>query len=270
MRPITQSQINQSGIPPQFIEPNSFSRYPWLIALQSTRLGGVSEGAYASLNLGINTQDSVESVRENTRRLCTAAGINPESIVSSEQVHGTEILAAEKPGRYHGYDAFMTDKRDLFLCIFTADCYPVLLFDQRHRAVGAVHAGWKGSAGRIVMKTIAAMQQCFNTLPAECIASIGTGISADAYEVDLEVARNFLPDECQRRPSEQQEEKYMLDLSMVNYRQLLASGIPASNIERSQFCSFADSDLFFSYRRDHGQTGRMASIIGIRSMEMTA
>jgi YfiH family protein len=249
---------------PEYIVPHSFRQFGELIALQSTRTGGVSKGPYAALNLGINTRDSAEMVHENTLRLCAAAGINPERLVSSEQVHGTEILTAEKPGRYQGYDAFITGKTDLHLCIFTADCYPVLIFDPRHHATGAVHAGWKGSAGRIVMKTVAAMQKNFNSIPAECFAYIGTGISSAAYEVGLDVAREFPSDSCLPSPFSTDEGRYMLDLGMVNCRQLIDSGIPAQNIERSQFCSFGDSSMFFSYRRDNGITGRMVSIIGVR------
>ena len=93
----------------------------------------------------------------------------------------------------------------------------------------------------------------------------GTGISANAYEVDNEVANEFPPDTCKRSPLFPDKEKYLLDLAMVNYQQLLASGIPASNIERSSFCSYGDEELFFSYRRDQGKTGRMVSLIGVGS-----
>jgi hypothetical protein len=261
---MTTNKIIPTGVPPKYIIPDCFLEFSQLIALQTTRSGGVSHEPYSSLNLGINTEDCPQQVHENNLRLCTTVGINPERIVSSEQVHGTEILYAETPGRYYGYDAFITDRKNLYLCIYTADCYPVLLFDPYHNAVGAVHAGWKGSAGRIVMKTIEHMQTKFNSIPAECFAFIGTGISAEAYEVGPEVAKEFPQKHCQHSTLSQNEKKYMLDLSMVNYQQLIASGIPALNIERSPYCSYRDSDLFFSYRRDNGKTGRMASIIGIR------
>ncbi len=249
---------------PEYIVPDCFREYQGLIALQSTRKGGVSNGEYFSLNLGSNTGDRSDLVDENTRRLCAAAGINPEQLVRSDQVHGTEILSAEKPGRYHGYDSLITDKNNLFLCIFTADCYPVLLYDPQHHASGAIHAGWKGTAGQIVVKTVAAMTSRFQSIPAECFAYIGTGISANVYEVDKEIAKGFPPDTSTRSPFAPDEEKYLLDLGMVNYQQLLASGIPASNIEMSPFCSYRNSNLFFSYRRDQGKTGRMVSLIGVR------
>ncbi len=262
---ITKIYFSQLRMIPEYIVPNCFRHHPELIALQSTRKGGVSKGKYSGLNLGSNTGDRPDLVDENTRRLCSVAGINPERLVRSDQVHGTEILSAEKPGRYNGYDSLITDKTNLFLCIFTADCYPVLLYDPKHHASGAIHAGWKGAAGQIVVKTIAAMKIRFNSVPAECLAWIGTGISATAYEVDKAVAKEFPPDTGTRSPFSPDEEKYLLDLGLVNYRQLLGSGVPASNIERSSFCSYSDKDLFFSYRRDQGKTGRMVSLIGVCS-----
>jgi len=251
--------------PCEYIIPEIFRNYTGLVALQSTRCGGVSEGMYESLNLGTNTGDRQERVHENTLRLFAAANIDHEKMVCSEQIHGTEILVAEKPGAYHGYDAFITNKENLFLSIFTADCYPILVFDPLHNASGAIHAGWKGAAGEIVPKTIDAMQKIFGSLPSECIAWIGTGITAEAYEVSREVAKAFRTDESRASRFSLKEEKYLLDLGQVNFRQLLEAGIKRSNIERSSFCSYRDGTLFFSYRRDKGTTGRMMSLIGVRS-----
>ncbi len=265
--PIRASRTTPSRLVEKFIVPDCFRPYEKLVALQSTRNGGISDGAFFSLNLGRNTDDREELVHENTRLLCAAAGINPEHMVTSRQVHGTAILLAKKPGNYDGYDALITDRRNLFLCIFTADCYPVLIYDPRHNASGAVHAGWKGSAEGIVLKTIEAMRQNFNSCPEECLAYIGTGISHEAYEVDREVALKFPAESHQCPPFLQRENKYLLDLGIVNYRQLLASGISRSNIERSPFCSVRDSKLFFSHRRDQGKTGRMVSLIGVTENE---
>jgi polyphenol oxidase len=252
------------GMKPEYLSPACFRQYPELLAFQSTRNGGTSKGPYRSLNLGLNTADDEENIRENTRDLAAAAGFDHQRMVSSDQVHGTAILHAEKPGRYPGYDAFITGNSNIFLCIYTADCYPVLLYDPVNRAAGAAHAGWKGTAGEIVMKTVEAMMVRFGTRPRDCIAWVGAGISADAYEVGPEVAEAFPSDCCAVRAAERNVNKYLLDLSAANYRQLLAAGIQEANIERAPFCTFRDSSLFFSYRRDNGATGRMASIIGIK------
>ena len=261
--PLRTKSTTPSWLAEKYIAPDCFRPYNEVVALQSTRNGGISDGAFCSLNLGRNTEDREERVHENTRLLCAAAGINPEYLVTSRQIHGTAILFAKKPGNYDGYDALITDRVDLFLCIFTADCYPILIYDPRHNASGAVHAGWKGSAEGIVLKTIEAMQKNFNSCPEECLAYIGTGISPEAYEVDREVALKFPAESLLRSSLSQRENKYLLDLGVVNYRQLLASGISPSNIERSPFCSVRDSNMFFSHRRDQGKTGRMVSLIGI-------
>ncbi len=249
----------------EYILPAIFAGHSELVALQSTRKGGVSQGAYASLNLGNNTGDLPERVRENISRLSADAGIDPYRLVSSVQVHGSRILKAESPGHYNGYDAFITATPDLYLSVMTADCYPVLIYDPRRRAVGAVHAGWKGSAAHIVTKSIEAMQREFNTLPEECLAYIGTGISAAAYEVDELVAKAFQPEFSRLSPNSGGERKFLLDLAMVNFQQLTEAGVPAAQIERSEWCSSRNSDLFFSYRRDNGDTGRMVTLIGLHS-----
>lgn len=215
--------------------------------------------------MGNNTGESEENIRENTTRLCAALSVDSQRLVSSEQVHGTRVLYVNEPGRYHGYDAFITDSKNLYLCIYTADCYPILLYDPEHQVTGAVHAGWKGSAGGIVTKTIEAMQKKFSSIPARCIAYIGTGIGAAAYEVGQEVARKFSSCTYPVSTSSTGEGKYLLDLGAVNFQQLIASGVEVSNIERSPFCSFRESDMFYSYRRDQGKTGRMVSLIGVRS-----
>ncbi len=264
---VTRRTTAPSGPTEKYIVPDSFLPYGELIALQSTRNGGESEGPFASLNLGRNTGDVQEHIEKNFQRLCTDIGIHPGRLVTSRQVHGTEILVAEEPGDYDGYDALITDKKNLFLCIFTADCYPVLVYDPRHNASGAIHAGWKGSAGAIVMKTIEAMRARFNSLPEECLAWVGTGISPEAYEVGREVALEFPAESCKRSPDRHNEERYLLDLALVNHQQLLASGVPPANIELSPLCTVRDSTLFFSYRRDQGQTGRMVSLIGVHTAE---
>ncbi|NTU86669.1 MAG: peptidoglycan editing factor PgeF [Chlorobiaceae bacterium] len=247
---------------PEYIVPGIFSGIDDLVALQTTRRGGLSPAPFESLNLGRNTGDSTENVRANTDVLCRAVQIAPERIVCSDQVHGTSVLHARQPGFYPGYDALVTANSNIFLCIFTADCYPVLLFDPENLAVAAVHAGWKGTAGGIVAKTIDLMQLQFHSNPGNLLAWIGTGISQPAYEVDMSVAEQF--PSAHRMPSDPEKKKALLDLCGANRTQLLDAGVPARQIESSPFCAAGDSDLFYSYRRDAGRTGRMGSIIGLR------
>jgi hypothetical protein len=248
---------------PEHLVPVIFSEAENLLALQTTRRGGVSRAPFDSLNLGRNTDDDAGNIARNTLALCNRLGIKPEQLAFSDQVHGTEALHVRQPGYYPGYDAFMTSCPDTYLCVFTADCFPVLLHDAANRAIAAIHAGWKGTAGGIVVKTLEEMMRRFNSRPEEISAWIGTGISQDAYEVDVSVAEHFPSAHCM--PSGTGNDKFQLDLAGANMKQLIDTGVLPARIECSTFCTFRDRDRFFSYRRDAGRTGRMASVIGITS-----
>jgi YfiH family protein len=243
-----------------FITPGTFGRSGDILALQSTRHGGLSPDPWNSLNLGENTLDDPRRVRENMLILAKAAGFDASRTVGSLQVHGTEVLHAREPGHHSGYDAFITNTENLWLCIFTADCLPVLIYDPEQRAIGAAHAGWQGTAAGIVGKTLHAMGEAFGSRPESCEAWIGTGISGDDYEVGTEVAAAF-PEKCSMPGAEG---KRLLDLGAANRMQLLQAGVGGERIERAPYCSFRDEGMFFSYRRDNGRTGRMAAVIGIR------
>jgi len=245
----------------EYIVPELFGDIENLVALQTTRRGGISPAPFDGLNLGRNTADNLTNIEENTLKLCGLLDIKPDQLAGSDQVHGTEILHAISPGFFSGYDALVTNEKDIFLCVFTADCYPVLLCDTKTMTVAAIHSGWKGAAGGIVTKTVLFMQERFGTDPRNLLAWIGTGIAQSAYEVDAAVAEAF--DSEHLAPSLRQTRKFNLDLAGANRRQLLDAGIPPSRIECSAFCSSADAGLFYSYRRDAGITGRMASIIGV-------
>lgn len=245
------------------IYPSIFCKIPNLVALQTTRSGGVSAAPLHSLNLGTHVGDDPKCVRENEGRLCELLEISPENVVTTRQVHGTAIAIVTKPDKLVGYDALITNTPDIFIGILTADCYPILIHDRRTGACGAAHAGWQGTAERIAEKTINAMRDEFGTNPKKCLAWVGTGISGDRYEIGLEVAERF--DSHHLMPSPSDERRQCLDLSAVNRDQLVAAGIPPSQVQCSKFCSYRDADRFFSYRRDNGKTGRMLALIGIRT-----
>jgi len=249
-----------SAIEPLF--PSIFSAIPGLVALQTTRSGGVSSVPLDSLNLAWHVGDEPEHVGENYRRLCAYLGISPERIVTTGQVHGTEIALVTAPSNLDGYDALITNTRGLFVGIMTADCYPILIHDRRTGASGAAHAGWQGAAGRIAEKTVQAMRDAFGTRPEDCLAWVGAGISGERYEIGGEVAARF--NSRYLKPSPSGEGKFLLDLSAASRDQLLEAGIPPEQVQCSEYCSFRDADLFYSYRRDNGKTGRMLALIGVR------
>ncbi|UWX57661.1 peptidoglycan editing factor PgeF [Chlorobaculum sp. MV4-Y] len=247
------------------LHPFIFHTIPNLVALQTTRTGGVSAAPLNSLNLGSHVGDDLAFVRENYRRLGAFLGIDAESIVTTGQVHGTEIAVVTEPGKLNGYDALITNVRGLFVGILTADCYPVLIYDRRTGASGAAHAGWQGTAGRIAEKTINAMRDEFGSRPEDCLAWVGTGISGECYEIGGEVAARF--SSRYLKPSPSGEGRQRLDLSAANRDQLVEAGISPPQVQCSEFCSFRDADRFYSYRRDNGKTGRMLTLIGLRNSD---
>ncbi len=233
-----------------------------LVASESTRKGGVSLSPYQSLNLGPFTTDDPSSIEKNLAIFCRDLDIRSSQLALSRQVHGDQILYVNSPGRYEGYDAMITEVPDVFLGIGTADCCPVLLWDPIKNAVGAVHAGWRGAANQILIKTIAEMNQMFDSNPADLCIYLGTCIGWTRYEIGEEVADQF--PEVFLRPGHQ-EDKYFFDLKGCLFAQALAAGITTDHVTASLHCSFDEEELFFSYRRDGAQSGRMLSVIGMRS-----
>lgn len=233
-----------------------------VIAVESTRIGGVSQAPYDTLNLGLFTGDDQDLVDQNLHIICHELGIDPGQLAISRQVHGTEILEVTSPGRFDGFDAMITDRPDIYLGIGTADCCPVLILDPVRKAVGAVHAGWRGAAGSILPLTIARMSAVYGSEPADLLVYLGTCIGPSRYEIGPEVAEQFPPVFLQPAPAD---EKAYLDLKGCLMAQALASGIKASNMSASGYCTFDHADLFFSYRRDGVASGRMLSLIGWQS-----
>ncbi|GAA4396464.1 peptidoglycan editing factor PgeF [Nibrella viscosa] len=241
--------------------PTLFSSFDELVAAESTRHGGVSPEPYASLNLGLNTPDDPENVTENRRRFFATLGISADRVASSHQIHGVAILRATEPGRFDGYDALLTNQPDIYLAVSTADCVPILVYDRRHQAVAAIHAGWRGTVGGIVSLTLQAMQAQFDTHPGDCYAYVGTCIDETSYEVGPEVAEQFGPN---HKRIDSFSGKAFINLKSANTRQLTDFGIPAAHIGISTFSTVLDNKDYFSHRHENGQTGRMLAIIGIQ------
>lgn len=240
----------------------------------STRLKGVSDHPFRSLNLGLHTGDNKDMVICNRQRFAAAVGIDFASIVTAEQIHGAEIAVVDREqagrgasvyeGAVAGVDALITNCPELPLMLFFADCVPVLIADPVQRVVGISHAGWKGTAAKIAAQTVLKMAERFHTTPSDCIAAIGPSIGSCCYEVDqpvIDKLRAELPYWQSLISGERQNNKWMLDLWKANQEQLLAVGVRADNIHISQVCTACSDELFFSYRSEHGCTGRMGAVI---------
>lgn len=247
--------------PASYRTPTLFARFPHLIAAESTRHGGVSPAPFASLNLGMNTPDSPANVDENRRRFFDAIGASTNQFASSHQVHGTEILYTAEMGRFDGYDALMTNQPGLLVGVTVADCVPILIYDHAHQAVAAIHAGWRGTVGQIVEKTLEAMRQQFGTSAKQCYAYVGTCIDECSFEVGPEVAEQF--ESVFKRVNAQTGKSYV-NLKAANRQQLINSGIPETQIQVSAFSTVLHNSDYFSYRAEQGQTGRMLAVIGMK------
>ena len=252
-----------STVSPQqrYYRPHLADRLSGLVLAQSTRHGGVSEPPYASLNLSLHTDDTTAAVLENRRRLCEALHIAPERLCGGHQVHGDQVKQVTVPGYWQGYDAFITDQPDLYLSVSVADCTPVLIVDPVRRAVGAAHAGWRGTVAHIARSTVTAMQTAYGTDPADCYAYIGTCIDECSYAVDADVADHF-PGAHKRWDDNQQ--KYFIDLKATNRQALLRVGLPEDHIEVSPYCTFVQNKDYFSHRFERGTTGRGLAVVGWR------
>ena len=238
----------------------------------STRLGGVSGTPFASLNLGLHTGDKAEDVVVNRQRFCEAVDVDCTKVVTAEQVHGEDIriVGLNEAGRgmtsyeqaLPGTDGLITNCKGLPLLLLFADCVPVLIADPVRGVVGISHAGWKGTMAKIAAKTVTAMQANFGTNPSDCVVAIGPSIGSCCYQVDETVVNKLQSGfrEWQRFVTSQQD-KWLLDLWEVNRQQLLDIGVRQEQISISGVCTACNTDVFFSYRQEGGQTGRIGAII---------
>ena len=224
----------------------------------STRLGGVSEGPYESLNLGILTDDEPERVVANRRRLTDAVGADPETATMAWQVHGAEVAEARPrgvvtPGTvYERCDGLWTDRQGQGMMLLTADCFPVALCRASGEpALAVLHVGWKGLLSGIADAGLAAIRN-----GAAVAAAIGPGIGPCCYEVGSEVAAPF-----RQRFGDDVLHGRNLDLAEATERALRAAG--CETVWRSEHCTACEADLFFSHRRDRGVTGRQGVIASI-------
>jgi len=235
----------------------------------STRLGGVSAAPFDSMNLGnpngCEIQDESDHIATNYRILQQAVGFVPGERVWVHQVHGKVVLRASVGvpfDRSAKADAIVSDDPRRILSIRVADCVPVLLAGDAGRIVAAVHAGWRGVVAGVVPEALGAM----NVDPQSCVAAIGPSISMPNFEVGPEVIATFKQTMDNRAPvSEEENGKGHVDLRVAIARQLIDASLPEGQIDITDRCTFRDRDEFFSHRRDHGTTGRMAALIQCKS-----
>lgn len=225
--------------------------------LFTTRSGGVSEGAFASLNLGLSSGDRPSAVEANRDRLLAAIGLDRDRVCAVDQVHGTRVLEARAGWFEEEADALVGVDPEVLLVVSVADCYPVLVHDPVRGAVAAAHCGWRGTLAGLAGAVVGELQRRFGSDPARLQVAIGPGICGGCYQVGGEVRDAFVAagfSEAVARPDD--EGRWRLDLVAANLELLIAAGVDPERVWSAGTCTFENPDRFFSYRRDAGRTGR--------------
>lgn len=236
--------------------------YSNISCFSTTRHDGCGEGAYASFNCTHYCGDNPLHVKQNRERLCSLLPKRPVELVIPRQTHTTNvrvITASPTEEELQEVDAVVTDLTGYCLCVSTADCVPVLLYDVEKKVIAAIHAGWRGTVGRIVEKTLEVMKERYDTQGENVVACIAPSISLEAFEVGDEVYAAFAEAGFDMNRIARKYEKWHLDLWEANRLQLLAHGVKPENIEVAGICTYTHCDDFFSARRLGIKSGRMLS-----------
>lgn len=231
-----------------------------------TRIGGVSPAPYASLNFDARDTDPGANVEKNRALFHEAFGVETGRLVTVSQVHGTEALVIDGPvpERPVEADAIVTDVPGVAIGMTTADCQPILLFDPVNNAIGAVHAGWKGAALGIAVVTGELMWKKYGTRPEDLLVSLGPCIGPCCYKVGWNVLDEYMSRHT-AADCFSEKEGLRMDINLANFYQLLGMGVKEENISKDSMCTACNPELFFSYRKDNGKTGRQLSFIMLKA-----
>lgn len=232
----------------------------------STRIGGVSRGPYDSMNLGFTTMDVEPALAENRRRFSTALGIGKLPLVQRlDLVHGNRVIELKESDTGEllaQADGIVTDMVDRALITTFADCIPLILADPATGAIGVIHSGWRGTFAGIAGEAVKKMTESYGSKPENILAGIGPGIGRCCFETGKDVADAFF-DKFGRwkdlTVKTSNKDKWFIDLKGLSERILTDSGLIPENIATANLCTCCRRDLFFSYRRDGGISGRMAA-----------
>lgn len=251
--------------------------YPGIVHFVTTRSGGCSKGTYDSLNLTPYTGDDPAHVAENRSRLCRALGIEESRLILPYQTHSTHLMnidadfltlsEEEQHAKLQGVDGVITALTDICVCVSTADCIPILMYDREHQVVAAVHAGWRGTVQKIAVLALQKMGALFGTRADQLLVGFGPGISQEAFEVGPEVFDSFKTAGFPMAHITQWHSgsgKYHINLWEANRWQLLQAGVPDSQMECAGLCSWKNEEKLFSARRLGIKSGRTLSGIMMR------
>lgn len=255
----------------KYLTFSSLEKYTDLFHCFTTRFGGVSEGCFASMNLGMSTDDNMQHVYKNYEILSEKLSINLCDMVKTYQTHTSNIRYAtdedkrkiydETPG-YTNIDGLITDKKNIALSTIHADCTPIFFYDPIKKVIGMAHAGWRGTIKNITGNMIKKFIEDFNSNPKDILTVIGPSLGQCCFEVDEDVAEIILTtNKDYKKFMKTKGVKYHFDLWAINKYIMLRAGLKEENIEISGLCTKCNNDLFFSHRGQNGKRGLMSGII---------
>ena len=254
----------------------AFEQFPDIVHAFGTRLGGVSQGIYSSMNLSFTRGDEDAAVHENYRRLAEAVGFSAEDIVTSDQTHtaNVRVITEEdrgngitKPRPYTDVDELVTNVPGLVLATFYADCVPLYFVDPVKKVIGLSHSGWRGTVGKIGKVTVETMCREFKSRPEDILAAVGPSICQDCYEVSEDVIRQFqknFPEDCWDALFYQKEnQKYQLNLWKANELIFYEAGILPEHIAVTNLCTHCNSEILYSHRQAGDARGNLCAFLAL-------
>lgn len=269
--------VFHQGLVPYFSFRN-LDRIPWIRNAFSTRLGGVSEGIYGSMNLNFTRGDDEEKVRRNYELFGKATGLRTENMVMAKQTHTTNVLRVNeshmgmgivRERNFDDIDGLITDCPGVVLVTAYADCVPLYFVDTVHKAIGLSHSGWRGTVNNMAGVTVNKMEKEFGTNPADLVAFVGPSICVNCYEVGADVADEF----AKAYKSEvfdgilsikdEKNMKFRLNLHEANRKNLLNAGLNPDNIMVTDVCTCCNPDILYSHRASRGLRGGLCGFLQI-------
>lgn len=243
----------------------------------TTRMGGVSEGIFASMNLSFTRGDKPEAVEENFRRIAETFHKTCGDFVFTDQTHTTNVrrVTRDDMGKgilcerdYADVDGLITNETGIILATFFADCVPLYFVDTKNKAIGMSHSGWRGTVNRMGKATIDAMKEAYGTKAENLVCAIGPSICMDCYEVSEDVAEAFkraFPNQTDEILLDKGNGKYQLDLWRANELILLEEGVKKERIATTNICTSCNEKYLFSHRASHGKRGNLGAFLMLKA-----
>jgi YfiH family protein len=238
-----------------------------LLHFVTSRAGGSSKGDYKSFNLGLNAGDDDRVVTGNRKLLASALSTEIGNFITLSQIHSNKVIAIKsqddleriKEFENNQADAMVTDLADICPVVQVADCVPLLMYDPTRKVIAAVHAGWRGTVGRIARETVMVMKERFGCQADDILAGIGPSIGPCCYEVGEEVVEevmNNLSNADKLLTNNSSGTQKHFNLWQANIQELMEAGLSEAKIETANICTCCNKDQFYSYRCQKGKTGR--------------